>query len=53
MLSIPKISRCEHLAKTSAIIISIFKKSKLHIQINDHLKLAQFIRTTIFYYYNR
>lgn len=41
------------MGKTLAIIISMYKESKLYMQMSDHLKLAKSIMTSIIYYHNK
>lgn len=53
MPSISKTSRCKYLVKILAIIISIYKESKLHMQIGNHLKLAKSTVISIIYRYNK
>lgn len=53
MFFIPKTSRHKYLAEILAIIISMHQVGKLHIQIDDYLKLAKSIVTFIIHCYNR
>lgn len=53
MFSTSKTSKREYLAKTLAIIISIYKKNKLYMQIGNYLKLIKLTIIFIIYYYNK
>lgn len=53
MFSILNTSRYEYLLKTLLITILIYKKEKLYIYINNHLKFAKLTNILIIYYYNR
>lgn len=53
MSSIFKTSKREYLPETLAIIISIYKKNKLYMQIGNYLKLVKSTIIFIIYCYNK